>query len=114
MQALLAQYPGMKWHQWDAVNHDNVREGGRMAFGSYVHTHYDFTKANVVVSLGSDFLGTGAGVASTATQGKVRGQGIGAVKFDFGNGLSSFVQADIRGGSNYSGYGGRAGVRYVW
>jgi MoCo/4Fe-4S cofactor protein with predicted Tat translocation signal len=61
MQALLAQYPGMKWHQWEAVNGDGAREGGRLAFGRYVHTHYDFTKANVVVSLGSDFLGDGAG-----------------------------------------------------
>jgi len=61
MKALLAQYPGMKWHQWEAVNRDNVREGGRIAFGRYVNTHYDFTKANVVVSLGSDFLGEGAG-----------------------------------------------------
>ncbi|HEX8407964.1 MAG TPA: TAT-variant-translocated molybdopterin oxidoreductase [Thermoanaerobaculia bacterium] len=61
MQALLAQYPGMRWHQWEAVSHDNVREGARMAFGSYVHTHYDFTKANIVVSLGSDFLGEGHG-----------------------------------------------------
>ena len=25
----------------------------------------------------------------------MRGQGIGAVKFDYGNGVSSFVQADI-------------------
>ncbi len=61
MQALLAQYPGMKWHQWEAVNGDSAREGGRLAFGAYVHTHYDFTKANVVVSLGSDFLGEGPG-----------------------------------------------------
>jgi MoCo/4Fe-4S cofactor protein with predicted Tat translocation signal len=61
MQTLAAQYPGMKWHQWEAVNHDNVREGGRLAFGRYVNTHYDFTKANVVVSLGSDFLGDGHG-----------------------------------------------------
>jgi molybdopterin-containing oxidoreductase family iron-sulfur binding subunit len=61
MQALLAQYPGMKWHQWEAVSGDNIREGGRLAFGSYVHTHYDFTKANVVVSLGSDFLAEGTG-----------------------------------------------------
>ena len=60
------------------------------------------------------FLGTAGGVASAATEGKVRGQGIGAVKFDYGNGLSSFVQADIRGGSDYFGYGGRAGVRFVW
>jgi MoCo/4Fe-4S cofactor protein with predicted Tat translocation signal len=61
LQALQAQFPGMGWHQWDAVNRDNVREGGRMAFGSYVNTHYDFTKANVVVSLGSDFLAEGPG-----------------------------------------------------
>ncbi|HYI08619.1 MAG TPA: TAT-variant-translocated molybdopterin oxidoreductase [Thermoanaerobaculia bacterium] len=61
LQALLAQYPGMKWHQWEAVNTDNIREGARIAFGRHVHTHYDFTKANVVVSLGSDFLGDGPG-----------------------------------------------------
>ena len=61
MQALLTQFPGMRWHQWDAVNRDNIREGARLAFGSYLHTHYDFTKANVVVSLGSDFLGEGPG-----------------------------------------------------
>jgi hypothetical protein len=60
------------------------------------------------------FLGAAGGVASAATEGKVRGQGIGAVKFDYGNGLSSFVQADVRGGSDYFGYGGRAGVRFVW
>ncbi|HYK03636.1 MAG TPA: TAT-variant-translocated molybdopterin oxidoreductase [Thermoanaerobaculia bacterium] len=61
LTALAAQFPGMKWHQWEAVNYDNVREGGRLAFGRYVNTHYDFTKANVVVSLAADFLGEGAG-----------------------------------------------------
>ena len=61
LQALLAQYPGMKWHQWEAANHDNVREGGRLAFGSYVNVTYDFTKADVVVSLDGDFLDEGPG-----------------------------------------------------
>ncbi|HEY0160321.1 MAG TPA: TAT-variant-translocated molybdopterin oxidoreductase [Thermoanaerobaculia bacterium] len=61
LTALLAQFPGAKWHQWEAVNRDTVREGGRLAFGRYVHTHYDFTKANVVVALGSDFLCDGPG-----------------------------------------------------
>jgi molybdopterin-containing oxidoreductase family iron-sulfur binding subunit len=61
LQALLAQYPSMKWHQWEAVNADNVREGARTAFGRDVHVTYDFTKANVVVSLGSDFLADGPG-----------------------------------------------------
>jgi hypothetical protein len=60
------------------------------------------------------FIGATGGVASAATEGKVRGQGIGTVKFDYGNGLSSFVQTDVRGGSDYFGYGGRAGVRFVW
>ena len=61
IHALLAQYPGMKWHQWEAVNRDNVREGGRQAFGGYVETSYRFEKANVVVALSSDFLSDGPG-----------------------------------------------------
>jgi molybdopterin-containing oxidoreductase family iron-sulfur binding subunit len=61
IQTLLAQFPGMKWHQWEPVNRDNVREGARLAFGRNAHVHYDFTKANIVVSLGSDFLGEGPG-----------------------------------------------------
>ena len=61
VQALLTALPGMKWHQWEAVNRDNVREGARLAFGSYVHPVYHFDKANVVVSLGSDFMGSGPG-----------------------------------------------------
>jgi MoCo/4Fe-4S cofactor protein with predicted Tat translocation signal len=61
IQQLLTLYPGMKWHQWEAVNRDNVREGARLAFGSYVDVHYDFTKADVVVSLGSNFLDEGPG-----------------------------------------------------
>src|SRR6185436_1007603 len=32
MKQLLAAYPGVKWHQWEAVNRDNVRDGARMAF----------------------------------------------------------------------------------
>jgi MoCo/4Fe-4S cofactor protein with predicted Tat translocation signal len=61
IQQLLAMFPGMKWHQWEAVSYDGAREGGRMAFGSYVNTVYDFTKANVVVSLASNFLDEGPG-----------------------------------------------------
>jgi MoCo/4Fe-4S cofactor protein with predicted Tat translocation signal len=61
MRQLLAAYPGMKWHQWEAVNRDNARAGARAAFGGDANVIYDFTKANVVVSLGSDFLGEGPG-----------------------------------------------------
>jgi molybdopterin-containing oxidoreductase family iron-sulfur binding subunit len=61
IQQLLAMVPGMQWHQWEPVNRDNAREGTKLAFGSYSNVVYDFTKANVVVSLGSDFLGDGPG-----------------------------------------------------
>jgi len=61
IQQLVAQYPGMQWHQWEPVNHDNAREGARTAFGSHVNTVYHFDKANVVVSLGADFLSEGPG-----------------------------------------------------
>jgi molybdopterin-containing oxidoreductase family iron-sulfur binding subunit len=61
IQQLLAAVPGMKWHQWEPANRDNVREGAKLAFGSYVNVHYDFTAANVIVSLGSNFLAEGPG-----------------------------------------------------
>jgi hypothetical protein len=46
--------------------------------------------------------------------GKVRGEGIFAVNFDYGNGLSAFALADVRGGGDLFGAGGRAGIRYQW
>ncbi|HVR38842.1 MAG TPA: TAT-variant-translocated molybdopterin oxidoreductase, partial [Thermoanaerobaculia bacterium] len=61
LQQLQTQYPAMRWHQWEAVNRDNAREGARAAFGNYVNVVYDFTKANVVVSLDADFLDEGPG-----------------------------------------------------
>jgi MoCo/4Fe-4S cofactor protein with predicted Tat translocation signal len=61
IQQMLAQYPGVEWHQWEPVNRDNVREGLRLAFGAYGNAVYHFDKANVIVSLDSDFMDSGAG-----------------------------------------------------
>src|SRR5216683_2955433 len=61
IQQLLAQYPGIQWHQWEPVNRDNVREGLRVAFGAYINAVYHFDKANVVVALDSDFMDSGPG-----------------------------------------------------
>src|SRR5205814_2809192 len=52
-------FPSAKWHFWEPVNRDNVYEGARMAFGQPVETTYDFSKADVVVSLDADFLSAG-------------------------------------------------------
>jgi hypothetical protein len=70
---------------------------------------------NVTVTGGAlqnDTFGTGPLIISD--EGKLRLQGIFALNFNYGNGLTSFVQADIRGGEDLFGAGGKAGVRMVW
>lgn len=47
-------------------------------------------------------------------EGKLRGEGIFALNFDYGNGWSSFALADLRGGQDFFGYGGRLGLRHQW
>ena len=59
LRNLLKVYPQAKWHVYEPVNRDNVLEGAKMAFGQPVETRYDFTKADVVVSLDADFLYAG-------------------------------------------------------
>jgi molybdopterin-containing oxidoreductase family iron-sulfur binding subunit len=59
MQAFVAMYPQAKWHVYEPVNRDNVLEGAKLAFGQLVETRYDFSKADVIVSLDADFLYAG-------------------------------------------------------
>lgn len=61
LQKLLAALPRAKWHQYDGAGRSNANEGARMAFGQYVNTIYQFDKADVVLSLDSDFLSCGPG-----------------------------------------------------
>ncbi len=61
MKNLLTQYPEAKWHQYEPCGRDNERDGARMAFGKPVNAVYHFDKADVVVSLDSDFLNSGPG-----------------------------------------------------
>jgi hypothetical protein len=49
-----------------------------------------------------------------ADQGQVRGRGVLAFNFDFGQGINSFVQGEVRGGTGLFGAGGKAGIRYQW
>jgi MoCo/4Fe-4S cofactor protein with predicted Tat translocation signal len=59
MRNFLKAYPEAKWHVWEPINRDNVLEGAKLAFGQPVETRYDFTKADVIVSLDADFLYAG-------------------------------------------------------
>ena len=56
----------------------------------------------------------GANLLARADQGKVRGRGALALNFDCGQGLTSFVQGEVRGGKGLFGAGGKAGVRVQW
>ena len=68
IRELLALYPEAKWHQWEPAGRDGAREGSRLAFGRYVNTVYHFAKADVVVSLDSDFLRSGPGMVRYARE----------------------------------------------
>jgi hypothetical protein len=59
LRNFLAMYPQAKWHVYEPVNRDNVLEGAKLAFGQPVETRYDFSKADVIVSLDADFLYAG-------------------------------------------------------
>jgi molybdopterin-containing oxidoreductase family iron-sulfur binding subunit len=56
MKQFLTDFPEAKWHQYEPINRDNARAGAVMALGQPVNTTYDFSKADRILSLGSDFL----------------------------------------------------------
>jgi molybdopterin-containing oxidoreductase family iron-sulfur binding subunit len=58
-RGVLDAFPKAKWHQYEPVNRDNARGGASIAFGQDVVVEPRFDRAKVVVSLESDFLGSG-------------------------------------------------------
>ncbi|HET9995312.1 MAG TPA: TAT-variant-translocated molybdopterin oxidoreductase [Candidatus Acidoferrum sp.] len=86
IQSLLALYPLAKWHQWEPAVSDGSREGARLAFGSYVNTVFRVEKADVILSLDSDFLGSGPGHIRYARE------------FSRRRKLDQFAEADRKGG----------------
>lgn len=56
---LLSAYPQATWHQYQPVTRDHVLGGAQMAFGRPVATQIDFTQADVILALDSDFLSEG-------------------------------------------------------
>src|SRR6185369_14178832 len=52
--------------QYEPANNDNARAGAVMAFGQPVNTIYDFSKADRILSLDSDFLSAHPGTLKYA------------------------------------------------
>lgn len=49
------RYPQAVWYQYEPIGRDNVRDGARLAFGEYVDTIFDFSRAKVILTLDGDF-----------------------------------------------------------
>jgi len=52
------QFPNTKHINYDAVSYTGIIQGNQNSFGKAVIPHYNFDKADVIVSFGADFLGT--------------------------------------------------------
>lgn len=59
-------------------------------------------------------VGTGGGAAVADDEGKLRALGAFQITGDLGDGLSLTTQVEVRGGEDYFGFGGQAGIRYRW
>jgi molybdopterin-containing oxidoreductase family iron-sulfur binding subunit len=59
IRSYLAANPQARWHVYEPINRDNFYEGAKLAFGEAVETRYDFSNADVIVSLDADFLYAG-------------------------------------------------------
>ncbi len=54
----IAAYPTTKHVTYDAVSYTGIIQANQNSFGKAVLPHYNFDKADVIVSFGADFLGT--------------------------------------------------------
>ncbi|HEY7390632.1 MAG TPA: 4Fe-4S dicluster domain-containing protein [Bryobacteraceae bacterium] len=59
LNRLLTELPEAKWHQYDPTGPHSARAGAMAAFGRYVNTYYRLDRADVILSLDSDFLAVG-------------------------------------------------------
>jgi MoCo/4Fe-4S cofactor protein with predicted Tat translocation signal len=61
MEALTRRYPAARWYVHEPVSRDAARAGAMRVFGQAVEPRYHFDRAEVILSLGSDFLNAGPG-----------------------------------------------------
>jgi MoCo/4Fe-4S cofactor protein with predicted Tat translocation signal len=68
----IAKYPNAKHIQYDAISEDAALNAFQEVYGERALANYDFSKANVIVSVGADFLGDWQGGSYEAGYAKGR------------------------------------------
>lgn len=56
IRALLKEFPGAKWHQYEPAAPHSARAGARRAFGRDATPYYHVARADVILALDADFL----------------------------------------------------------
>ena len=71
--SLIAKYPTTKHVVYDAVSESNALDAFQAVYGVRALANYDFSKADVIVSVGADFLGDwqGGGFDAGYAQGRI-------------------------------------------
>jgi MoCo/4Fe-4S cofactor protein with predicted Tat translocation signal len=59
LKEILTALPQAKVHMYEPASRENVREGGRIAFGDPLDVHYRLDRADVIVALDADLFGAG-------------------------------------------------------
>ena len=59
IQAVLKSLPSAGWHQFHPAGDHSARAGAQLAFGRFLNTYYRLDRADIIVSLDSDFLACG-------------------------------------------------------
>ncbi len=55
-QAFKERFPNARWYVYEPVSDENIYKGINIASGAYYHPRYYYDRANVILSLESDFL----------------------------------------------------------
>lgn len=76
--SLIAKYPTTKHVVYDAVSESNTLDAFQSVYGVRGMANYDFSKADVIVSVGADFLGDwqGGGFDAGYAQGRIPKNGM--------------------------------------
>jgi MoCo/4Fe-4S cofactor protein with predicted Tat translocation signal len=99
----IAAYPTAKLINYDTISYTGIIQANQNSFGKAVVPHYNFDKADVIVSFGADFLGTWISPTEYMTQ-YVKGRNNKALKskkmsrhIQFESGMSNTgSNADVR------------------